>query len=81
MKTHLPDFIRFQILKVEKAISAREEASKVWRGGTSRIWRSVGCTASKPERIAIADREDRILKKLRHELEMFNEVLEALLVA
>lgn len=78
MKTNLAEFIKSKMVEVEKAIAAREESSKAWRGGTDKSWKAVGCYKSKPDRIAVAEREERILIKLRHELEMFNGVLEIL---
>jgi len=80
MKTNLTEFIQSKIALVEKSIRAREDGAKTWRGGTDKSWRLVGCTKNKAQRIACAEMEERIIIKLRHELGMFNQVLEALLV-
>jgi hypothetical protein len=79
MNTTLSEFIQSQIILVSKSIKCREQASKSWRGGTDKSWRAVGCTMTKAQRLEVAQREERILVKLRHELESFQRVKEALI--
>lgn len=78
MKKSLLEFIALKIADVERAIKAREESEKSWRGGTDKAWKAVGCRKTKPERIKIAELESRILVRLREEREMFQKVFRAL---
>jgi hypothetical protein len=69
-----------KIADSERALKAREDAAAVWRIGTNAEWAAasalhpstVGRSAKKRERLAIADREKRIAEKLRRDLKMFD---------
>lgn len=74
MKQKLLEFIRSKLVLVEKSIRAREEGAKVWRTGSAKAWKAVGCRKTKSQRIALADSEERILIKLLHEKEMLLEI-------
>lgn len=80
----LEAFVQLKIADVQRAINAREQSQKTWLSGTDESWAKIstmhpltrGKPTKKAERLEIAAKEGRILVKLRHELEMFNAVLE-----
>jgi hypothetical protein len=76
MNQKLSQFIQSKISAVEHSIRAREQSAATWRRGNNESWRAVGCKKTKTQREASADVEERILVKLRTELEMFKAVLE-----
>jgi hypothetical protein len=83
MKTQLVEFIKSKIADVEKAIRCREDSERCFRSGTEASWKAAAAMngakpMTKAQRLDSAEREYRILIKLRRELEMFNAVLNEL---
>jgi hypothetical protein len=69
------EFVKGKLADVEKALKFREESEKVWRGGTDKSWRAVGCKMTKQQRLEVSARHGQIAAKCRREVEMFKEVL------
>jgi hypothetical protein len=74
----LIEWLNTQLAKFEQSLKAREQASLAWSGGTSRTWREAGCRMSKPQRLAVAEKEARIAAKCRHDVEMCKAAINAI---
>lgn len=72
------EFIEKKIAEAEKAVRAREQMERVWRGGTNESWQKVGCLMSKEKRTKEAETHGRISIKERLEVQMFKSVLSTL---
>lgn len=74
-QTEIIAFLREQLTRAEQSLSAREQGEACWRGGTSESWRAAGCRKTKAQRIEVAEREQRIGVKNRHEVAMFKAAI------
>ena len=74
----LVEFLEGKLIDAFATLKAREEMERTWRGGTDEMWRAVGCTKSKAQRLKDADMHARIAAKNRKEVAMFKAVLERL---
>jgi hypothetical protein len=69
------EFVKGKLADAEKSLKFREESEKVWREGTDKSWRAVGCKMTKQQRLEVSACHGRIAVKCRREVEMFKEVL------
>jgi hypothetical protein len=77
-RKEMVEFIEGKLIDAFAALKAREEMETVWRGGTDESWRAVGCTRTKAQRLKDSEMHGRIAVKLRHEVNMFKAVKDAL---
>jgi len=84
LTSDITEFLQEKLAKAEMALRAREEAASTWRGGTDAEWREADQVypstrhlppITKAERLAEADREDRIAEKCRRDIEMFQAAI------
>lgn len=75
MNTELREWLNAQLAKAEQAVKAREQSEKSWSGGTTAQWREAGCRLTKPQRLANAAMETRILVKCRKDVQMWKQVI------
>jgi len=69
------EFVKGKLADAEKSLKFREESETVWREGTDKSWRAVGCKMTKQQRLEVSSRHGRIAVKCRCEVKMYKEVL------
>lgn len=77
-KEDLIEWLKKQLEQAEMAVRCREEGEKVWQSGPDKKWREVGCKMTKVERLRVADREGRIAKKCRRDVDMIKAIISML---
>lgn len=80
MNEELNKWLHEQLAKAEQAVTAREQMEKTMRGGSDSSWREVakmtGTTfLTKARRIDNADRDARISRLCRTNVEMFKAAI------
>lgn len=71
-------WLREKLSSAEKSLAAREQAAECWRGGTAQQWRDVGNTMTKKQRLALAEKEERIAARCRLDVQNYRAVIAAL---